>query len=82
MEEASEPVELYRKVLAAEDDGAVTIVSIGFLENVGSLFINESFRHSVRWRSQYSTALDTCSLAQLIRISLSSALRTPQLNSR
>ncbi|KAJ9637124.1 hypothetical protein H2199_007410 [Coniosporium tulheliwenetii] len=37
VEEASEPVELYRKVLAAEDDGAVTIVSIGFLENLSAL---------------------------------------------
>lgn len=34
VEEASEPVELYRKLLAAEEDGTVTIASIGFLENV------------------------------------------------
>lgn len=29
-----DPVNLYRKVLAEQDDGSVTITSIGFFENV------------------------------------------------
>ncbi len=33
-EEAWDPVALYRKMLAAAEDGTVTIASIGFLENV------------------------------------------------
>jgi len=33
-EDARDPVALYRKVLAEADDGSVTIVSIGFLDNV------------------------------------------------
>lgn len=33
-EEAWDPVALYRKVLAKAEDGSVTIVSIGFLDNV------------------------------------------------
>jgi hypothetical protein len=36
-ERAWHPVELYRKVLAGADNGGVTIVSIGFLENVCSI---------------------------------------------
>jgi hypothetical protein len=32
------PVDLYRKILSGQEDGSVTIASIGFLENVGSLF--------------------------------------------
>lgn len=33
-EDAWDPVALYRKVLAEAEDGSVTIVSIGFLDNV------------------------------------------------
>lgn len=33
-EDAWEPVDLYRKVLSEQEDGSVTIASIGFLENV------------------------------------------------
>ena len=36
-ERAWTPVDLYRKVLSEQGDGSVTIASIGFLENVGSL---------------------------------------------
>jgi len=32
------PVDLYRKILSEQEDGSVTIASIGFLENVGSSF--------------------------------------------
>jgi hypothetical protein len=31
------PVDLYRKTLSEQEDGSVTIASIGFFENVGSL---------------------------------------------
>lgn len=33
-EDARDPVELYREILSAADDGSVTIASIGFFENV------------------------------------------------
>ncbi|KAI0909839.1 inosine/uridine-preferring nucleoside hydrolase [Ustulina deusta] len=36
-EEAWDPVALYRKTLAAAEDGTVTIASIGFLENLSGL---------------------------------------------
>jgi hypothetical protein len=36
-ERAWEPVDLYRKTLSEQEDGSVTIVSIGFLENVRGL---------------------------------------------
>lgn len=36
-DKAWEPVDLYRKTLADQENGSVTIASIGFLENVGSL---------------------------------------------
>jgi len=36
-DKAWEPLDLYRKMLAEQEDGSVTIVSIGFLENVCSL---------------------------------------------
>jgi len=35
-EDAWDPINLYRKVLAESDDASVTIVSIGFLDNVCS----------------------------------------------
>jgi len=35
-EKAWDPVALYRKVLAEAEDGSVTVVSIGFLDNVAS----------------------------------------------
>ncbi|KAF2195153.1 nucleoside hydrolase [Zopfia rhizophila CBS 207.26] len=37
LEDAWEPVELYRKVLAGEKDKSITIASIGFLENLSAL---------------------------------------------
>ncbi len=37
-EDAWDPVALYRKTLAEADDASVTIVSIGFLDNVGNLY--------------------------------------------
>ncbi|KAK0639612.1 inosine/uridine-preferring nucleoside hydrolase [Cercophora newfieldiana] len=36
-EDAWDPVELYRKVLAESEDASVTIVSIGFLDNLSAL---------------------------------------------
>src|SRR5207247_8295636 len=36
-DKAWEPLDLYRKMLAEQEDGSVTIASIGFLENVCSL---------------------------------------------
>jgi inosine-uridine nucleoside N-ribohydrolase len=36
-EDAWDPVALYRKTLAGAEDGSVTIVSIGFLDNVSCL---------------------------------------------
>ncbi|KAI9934545.1 hypothetical protein ASPWEDRAFT_175272 [Aspergillus wentii DTO 134E9] len=36
-EEAWDPVDLYRKILAEQDDDSVTIASIGFLENLSAL---------------------------------------------
>ncbi len=36
---AWEPVDLYRKTLSEQVDGSVTIASIGFLENVGPLYL-------------------------------------------
>ena len=34
------PVDLYRKTLSEQEDGSVTIASIGFFENVGSLYLS------------------------------------------
>ncbi|RFU30333.1 hypothetical protein B7463_g6011, partial [Scytalidium lignicola] len=45
-EEAWEPVDLYRKVLAEQKDGSVTIASIGFLENLSALLNSTSDQYS------------------------------------
>jgi hypothetical protein len=34
------PVDLYRKTLSEQEDGSVTIASIGFFDNVGSLHLS------------------------------------------
>ncbi|KAF2502403.1 inosine/uridine-preferring nucleoside hydrolase [Lophium mytilinum] len=41
-----EPVELYRKTLACQADGSVTIASIGFLENLSALLNSTADKHS------------------------------------
>ncbi|KAL2143665.1 hypothetical protein VTI28DRAFT_10172 [Corynascus sepedonium] len=45
-EDARDPVALYRKVLAEADDGSVTIVSIGFLDNLSALLNSTADAHS------------------------------------
>ncbi|KAL2179754.1 uncharacterized protein P884DRAFT_297375 [Thermothelomyces heterothallicus CBS 202.75] len=45
-EDAWDPVTLYRKVLAEVDDGSVTIVSIGFLDNLSALLNSSADAHS------------------------------------
>ncbi|KAK6207879.1 inosine/uridine-preferring nucleoside hydrolase [Colletotrichum tabaci] len=45
-EEAWDPVELYRKLLAGADDGSVTIASIGFLHNLSGLLNSTADSHS------------------------------------
>ncbi|KAK2012390.1 inosine/uridine-preferring nucleoside hydrolase [Colletotrichum eremochloae] len=45
-EEAWDPVELYRKLLAEADDSSVTIASIGFLHNLSGLLNSTADSHS------------------------------------
>jgi inosine-uridine nucleoside N-ribohydrolase len=45
-EEAWEAVELYRKILAAEPDGSVTIISVGFFTNLAQLLESKPDEYS------------------------------------
>ncbi|KAK4033068.1 inosine-uridine preferring nucleoside hydrolase-domain-containing protein [Parachaetomium inaequale] len=45
-EDAWDPVELYRRVLAEADDDSVTVVSIGFLDNLSALLNSPPDAHS------------------------------------
>ncbi|KAL1838776.1 hypothetical protein VTJ49DRAFT_2238 [Mycothermus thermophilus] len=45
-EEAWDPVQLYRKTLAEAEDGSVTVVSIGFLDNLSALLSSPPDTHS------------------------------------
>ncbi|KAJ9143127.1 Inosine/uridine-preferring nucleoside hydrolase [Pleurostoma richardsiae] len=45
-EQAWDPVSLYRKVLSEADDGSVTVVSIGFFENLSALLNSSADSYS------------------------------------
>jgi hypothetical protein len=45
-EDVEDPVSLYRRLLAAEQDGSVVILTIGFLTNLEALLASEPDRHS------------------------------------
>ena len=45
-DQAQEAVSLYRSVLAAQDDGSVTVVTVGFLQNLADLLRSPPDRHS------------------------------------
>jgi len=45
-DQAQEAVATYRKVLAAEDDGSVTVVTVGFLQNLADLLRSPPDRYS------------------------------------
>ena len=40
-DEAPDAVKLYRKILSQQEDTAVTIISVGFLTNLGNLIMSE-----------------------------------------
>lgn len=50
VEEAWDPVALYRKVLSEAEDGSVTIASIGFLDNVSFTALYSSHGLLIRWQ--------------------------------
>jgi pyrimidine-specific ribonucleoside hydrolase len=45
-DEAPDAVEVYRKTLAAQPDKSVTIVTVGFLTNLGNLLLSKSDKYS------------------------------------
>jgi inosine-uridine nucleoside N-ribohydrolase len=45
-EEAEDAVSLYRKILSTQPDGSVTIVTVGFLTNMGNLLNSPPDQHS------------------------------------
>ncbi len=44
--QAQEVVALYRKTLAAQPDGSVTVVAVGFLQNLADLLVSPADEHS------------------------------------
>lgn len=45
-DEAREAVSLYRETLAAQPDGSVTVVTVGFLQNLADLLVSAADAHS------------------------------------
>ena len=45
-EDVEDPVSLYRRILASQPDGSVTIISVGFLTNLAALLRSEADRWS------------------------------------